>query len=88
MARRLLDPDCNVPACGCAFVQDVTRQLSPATALIALVSRDDQVVPLDSSRIGEGTIVEVGGSHAGLVYNPQVYRELGRFLSSPANAQA
>jgi triacylglycerol lipase len=82
-ARRLLDPECNVPACGCAFVRDLMRPLSPATALIAMVSRDDHVVPLESSRIAEGTTVEVGGSHAGLVYNRQVYRELGRFLTRP-----
>ena len=59
------------------------RPVSPVTALLAMVSRDDQVVPLESSRIGQGATIEVGRSHAGLVYNRQVYRELGRFLTGP-----
>jgi pimeloyl-ACP methyl ester carboxylesterase len=79
-ARRMLDPDCNVPACGCAFIQDVMRPLSPATALMVIVSRDDQVVAQKSAELGEGQTIEVGGGHAGLVVNREVYRTLAHFL--------
>ncbi|HLW69742.1 MAG TPA: hypothetical protein VKS22_03880 [Candidatus Binataceae bacterium] len=81
-ARRLLDPDCDLPACGCAFIADVQGTLNPATALLQVVSRDDRVVPQQAARTDAGETVEVGGGHAGLVYNAEVYRALGRFLAA------
>jgi len=81
LARRVLDPDCDYPVCDCEFVHDATRRLSRDTKLISIVSRDDQVVSPDSARTPAHHRVEVGGGHVGLVYNPQVYRELGRFLA-------
>jgi len=81
-ARRMLDPDCDYPACGCEFLRDATRRLNRATKLISIISRDDQVVSPDSARLSPEHAVEVGGGHVGLVYNPQVYRELGRFLAT------
>jgi len=81
-ARRVLDPDCDMPACGCPFIADVQSTLSPATALLQVVSRDDRVVPPEIARTDAGQTVEVGGGHAGLVYNAEVYRALGRFLAA------
>lgn len=81
-ARRMLDPDCNFPACNCAFVRDMDRSLSPTTAFLSIIGRDDEVVPPESSGIPAEQIIEVGGGHAALVYNPEVYRALGRFLAT------
>jgi pimeloyl-ACP methyl ester carboxylesterase len=81
-ARRILDPNCNFPACDCAFVRDTSRPLSPATAFLSIVSRDDEVVPPESVGIPAEQMIEVGGGHAALVYNPEVYRALGRFLAA------
>jgi pimeloyl-ACP methyl ester carboxylesterase len=81
-ARRALDPDCNYPTCDCSFVRDTRRPLSPATAFLSIVSRDDEVVPPDAIENAAEQTVEVGGGHAGLVYNPEVYRALGHFLST------
>lgn len=81
-ARRLFDPDCNFPACDCSFVRDTGRPLSPATAFLSIVSRDDEVVLPEASGIPAAQTVEVGGRHAALVYNPEVYRALGRFLAA------
>jgi triacylglycerol lipase len=83
-ARRTLDPECNFPACDCLFVRDTERPLSRATAFLSIVSRDDEVVPPDAGRFQAEQTVEVSGGHATLVYNPEVYRALGRFLAAPA----
>jgi triacylglycerol lipase len=81
-ARRILDPNCNFPACSCSFVQDVARPLSHATQFISILSRDDEIVTLEENKIPAEQNVEVGGQHAALVYNPEVYRALGRFLAA------
>jgi triacylglycerol lipase len=81
-ARRMLDPNCNFPACNCAFVRDMDRSLSPTTAFLSIIGRDDEVVPPESSGIPAEQIIEVGGGHAALVYNPEVYHALGRFLAT------
>jgi pimeloyl-ACP methyl ester carboxylesterase len=80
-ARRMLDPDCTVPACACAFVEDVMSPISPQTALMAIASRDDEVVASELAQVGAGEVIEVGGSHSGLVVNREVYRALAQFLS-------
>jgi triacylglycerol lipase len=84
LARRILDPDCDMPACGCSFIADIQRALSPATLVLRIVSRDDRIVPPEATRIVAGQTVEVGGGHIGLVYNAEVYRALGRFLTAKA----
>jgi pimeloyl-ACP methyl ester carboxylesterase len=84
LARRILDPKCDFPTCGCSFVLDTGRPLSHATAFLSILSRDDEVVALEENEIPAQQIVEVGGRHAALVYNPEVYRALGRFLATPA----
>lgn len=81
-ARRMSDPDCNFPICECSLVRDMTRPLSPATAFLSIVSRDDEVVPPEAGEITAEQTVEVGGGHGALVYNPEVYRALGRFLAA------
>jgi pimeloyl-ACP methyl ester carboxylesterase len=81
-ARRMLNPDCNYPACDCSFVRDISRPLSAATAFLSIVSRDDEVVPTEASGTPVKQTVEVGGRHGALVYNPEVYRALGRFLAA------
>jgi pimeloyl-ACP methyl ester carboxylesterase len=81
-ARRMLDPDCDFPACNCAFVRDIGRSLNPTTAFLSIISRDDEVVPPESSGIPAEQIIEVGGGHAALAYNPEVYHALARFLGA------
>jgi len=79
-ARRVLDPDCRFPQCGCDFVQGMRRELGAHTTVLSIYSRDDTVVPPPASIVTGGRNVEVTGSHSGLVYNPAVYRELARSL--------
>jgi pimeloyl-ACP methyl ester carboxylesterase len=88
-AMQLLDPDCNMPACECPYPQDVRRPLSSGTRVLAISSRDDQVVPARASQVGDGVVagaqnIEVGGTHSGLIFNRAVYGHLATFLASKA----
>jgi pimeloyl-ACP methyl ester carboxylesterase len=81
-AMRLLDPDCNFPACGCAYPEDLRRPLSDATQVLSIRSRDDLIVAPEACAVPGARNSEVGGSHSGLVYNRAVYPELATFLAS------
>ncbi len=81
-ARRLLDPDCRFPACGCPFPADLRRPLSPQTQILSVYSRADAVVPAAASPVPGARNIEVGGTHGGLVYNRAAYRELAAFLAT------
>jgi triacylglycerol lipase len=80
-ARRLLDPDCDFPSCDCKFMREIDRPLSPQTAVLAIYGNNDLIVP-KRAHLSVGQILHVNASHVGLVYNPNVYRALGRFLAS------
>jgi pimeloyl-ACP methyl ester carboxylesterase len=81
-AMRLFDPDCTVPACGCEYVQDITRPLAASTKVLSVTSRDDPIVPRRATEVRRGENVTVGGSHSGLAHNRAVYEHLGRFLAT------
>jgi triacylglycerol lipase len=81
LSRRVLDPDCQFPSCeGCSFSDHAERPLSQATALVSIYGTDDLVIP-EEAKMFEGQIIHVRTAHVGLVYYPQVYRILGRFLA-------
>jgi triacylglycerol lipase len=80
-ARRLLDPNCSFPRCGCAFAKDIARLLSELTAVLSVFSPDDQIVSPAACRVMDGKNLEISGTHSGLVYNREVYREVARFLA-------
>jgi triacylglycerol lipase len=79
--RRMIDPDCNVPECGCPFPPDLRRPLHPRTRVVSIYSRDDPIVPAAACPVGGARNVEVGGTHSGLAFNVAVYRELGAALA-------
>lgn len=80
-ARSLLDPDCNVPYCGCPFPVDLRRPLGRQTKVISIYSSDDPVVPAWSCPFPRAQNIELSGTHTGLVYNSAVYRELADALT-------
>lgn len=80
-ARRLLDPDCDFPDCGCPFPADLRRPLSSGTRIVSVYSRDDPIVPPWASSVAGARNVEVTGTHSGLVYNRVVYQEIAAILS-------
>jgi pimeloyl-ACP methyl ester carboxylesterase len=79
-ARRLLDPDCNAPFCGCPFQTDLQASLSPVTQITSIFSREDPIVPAWACEMLGGHNVEVSGTHIGLAFNARVYRELAEAL--------
>jgi pimeloyl-ACP methyl ester carboxylesterase len=83
-ARRALDPDCDVPACGCPFPADFARALSKQTKVVSIYSRDDPVVPPWAAPVPGAENVEVSGTHSGLAYNRATYRTLANVLKVPA----
>jgi pimeloyl-ACP methyl ester carboxylesterase len=80
-ATKLLDPDCNVPACDCDYVHDLQRPLHPATKVLSIYSRDDPIVRPAACEVRSGENVEVRGSHGGLTHNRAVYPHIARFLA-------
>jgi pimeloyl-ACP methyl ester carboxylesterase len=77
----MLDPDCNVPVCGCAFPNDFVRPLHRSTKVTSIYSRDDAIVPAAAAPVPGADNVEVRGTHIGLVYNRVVYKHLGAALA-------
>ena len=82
--RGLFDPNCRYPDCGCPLVGDVMNELSPSTAVLSIHGREDLVVGKAAQITNDGENLYVSASHVGLVYNPNVYRALGRFLAQRA----
>jgi triacylglycerol lipase len=81
-ARRLLDPDCTFPGCGCPFPADFRQPLSLRTLVLSVHTRDDVVVHPSAGPVPGARNVEVGGTHSGLVYNRTAYQELATTLAT------
>lgn len=80
-ARRLLDPDCEFPECGCPFPTDLGRPLAKSTSVVTIFSPDDPIVPASAAKVTGARPVAVSGTHIGLVYNRDVYREIALTLA-------
>lgn len=86
-ATRLLDPDCDVPACNCSYVRSMMTRPNSVTKVMSIASNQDPIVPTVASDLrhagpGIGDNVTVSGSHSGLAHNRAVYEHLARFLAS------
>jgi len=80
LSRRMLDPHCLFPSCECPFSYHAENPLNPATRLISVYGSDDLVIP-EGAKMVEGEIIHIRTAHVGLVYHPEVYKILGRFLA-------
>jgi triacylglycerol lipase len=80
-ARRALDPDCDVPYCGCPFPSDLRRDLHPDTQVVSIFSRNDPIVPAEATVVPGARNIEVSGTHSGLAYNRAVYKALASVLA-------
>jgi len=79
--RRILDPSCEVPLCGCPFPQDFLRPLSGETRVTSIYSREDPIVPASACAVRGARNIDVRGTHIGLVYNARVYQHLAQALA-------
>ena len=57
LMRHILDPDCDYPVCGCSFLRDIMRPLSPRTSVLSIYGRDDKIVP-EEAQITEGETLQ------------------------------
>src|SRR5438067_1321253 len=80
-ARRFIDPDCEIPQCGCPFVQDVSGPLAATTRVTSIYSLEDPIVPIWASRDPTADNIETTGTHSGLAFNGAVYRAIAKALS-------
>ena len=82
IVRRLVDPDCSFPDCGCPFPDDLCRALSERTTVVSIRTRDDRVVWPEACVIDGARNIEVTGTHSGLAVNVQVYRAIATALAA------
>ncbi|UCH86875.1 MAG: hypothetical protein JSU97_00160 [Dehalococcoidia bacterium] len=81
--RSRVDPQCYTGECNCEFVQSLRRGLPPAIPLTSIYTKTDGIVDWRSCLYGdEKANIEVKGTHGGLAFNAQVFREIA-FLLSP-----
>jgi pimeloyl-ACP methyl ester carboxylesterase len=73
-ARSLLDPDCEAPECGCAFLADIRTPLHHSTRVTSIFSSEDPIVPRSASRVPGAVNHEISGTHSGLAYNVEALR--------------
>ena len=75
-------PECYTSRCGCAFVQALRRGVPSRIAQTAIFTRNDGVVDWHCCITGDSKIdVEVKGTHAGLAFNPRVYKVIAERLA-------
>jgi pimeloyl-ACP methyl ester carboxylesterase len=81
-------PECYTSQCGCAFMRALRRDVPRKVAQSAIYTRNDGVVDWRCCITGEARYdVEVKGTHAGLAFNPQVYRVIAERLATAQENQ-
>ena len=78
--QQLFDPDCDAPACGCSYFQDLFTELHPSTHVWSIYSTDDRVVDPAACPIDGAKNINVTGTHSGLMVNKSVYAQLAHAL--------
>ena len=84
MGRRvtqMLDPDCDSPMCGCEYIDQVLAPLPASTLVTSIYSSTDPIVPPQASNVAGAHNIEVKGTHAGLMFNKEVYPHVAAALA-------
>ncbi len=80
--RSKVERQCYTGDCTCQFVQALRRGLPDSVSRAAIYTKSDGIVDwrvcLDED---ESANIEVTGTHGGLAFNPQVFREIAYLLS-------
>jgi len=91
LAARALafDPaDCLSGRCACDFLSRVIEPLPASVSRAAIYTRNDGLVDWHDSLEADSNLnYEVGGTHIGLVYNPQAYRAVAVLLAEAAASE-
>jgi len=75
-------PECYTQKCRCKFMQALRSGVPASIPKTSIYTRADGVLDWQACRTGDPEIdVEVRGTHAGLAFNPDVYRTIGNRLA-------
>jgi pimeloyl-ACP methyl ester carboxylesterase len=75
-------PECYTERCQCDFMKSLHRRVPGRVSETAIFTRSDGVLDWRACRTGNSDIdVEVGGTHAGLAFNPRAYTAIARRLA-------
>ena len=79
-------PHCYSGYCTCAFLDSLRSQFPASVPQIAIYTKTDGVVDWRCciNELGDGSDIEVPGTHVGLAFNAQVYKHIAHFLAEPA----
>jgi pimeloyl-ACP methyl ester carboxylesterase len=83
--RRMLEPECEFPTCGCPFPEDLQAPLNEATKVLSVYAKGDPIVDERACIYPGGQNMSVSGSHSGLAYNVAAYRAIAEFLAATPN---
>lgn len=80
-------PHCYSGYCTCQFLDSLRDEFPADVPQIAIYTKTDGVVDWRYciNDVGDGTDIEVSGTHVGLAFNPQAYRHIASFLAEPAS---
>ena len=77
------EPGCYSGSCACDFVEATRRPVPDAVLQAAIYTKTDGIVDWRCCINDDpGTDFEVRGTHAGLVFNPEVYRRVANVLAT------
>jgi len=86
--RRSVFPDCMTFACECATVRALAAPLPAGMPQLAIVARNDGLVDFRYEADRDTTrVVEVPGSHLGIVFEAAAYEALARHLGAAVAAR-
>lgn len=78
-------PNCYSGYCNCEFLAALRADFPEDVPQIAIYTKSDGVVDWRCciNEFGDGSDIEVPGTHIGLAFNPQVYKHIANFLAEP-----
>jgi pimeloyl-ACP methyl ester carboxylesterase len=75
-------PECYTEKCKCDFMKSLHHRVPSRVLQTAIFTRSDGVLDWQACRTGNSDIdVEVGGTHAGLAFNPRAYKAIAHRLA-------
>ena len=75
-------PECYTERCQCDFMKSLRFGVPDRVPLTAIFTKNDGILDWRSCRTGNRKIdVEVGGTHAGLAFNPRAYSAIAHRLA-------
>lgn len=81
--RRSIKRDCYTGGCTCDFGNSLRSDLPESVGRAAIYTETDGVVDWRSCLEEDSNLnMKVNGTHAGLAFNPQVYRRVARLLAA------